>query len=105
MKQLAVISCLLCIALALVTGCTTERPEPPRACEIHHTQMQHITVKGTGVCVLPPGRYSEARTSLFPNTFPLYLPKGRVSIWLCDACRTAEWQWYATHAPTRGLSQ
>jgi len=105
MKHPAMISCLLCIALALGAGCATQGREPPRTCEVHRTEMQLVTVKGTGVCVLAPGRYSEARAALFPNTFSLYLPKGRVSIWLCDACRTAEREWYATHAPTNGLSQ
>ena len=99
MKQATAMACWLCIALALAVGCATEKPEPPRTCEVHHARMQFVTVKGTGLCVLPPGRYSEARTALFPNTFPLYLPKGRVGIWLCDACRMAERQWYATNAP------
>jgi hypothetical protein len=105
MKQLLLISCLLCMALALSTGCATERLEPLRTCEVHHTQMHNVAIRGTGLCVLPPGRYSEARAALFPNTLPLYLPKGRVSFWLCDACRSAEQQWYATHTPTSGSSQ
>ena len=105
MKQLVLVSGLLCIVLLLGTGCATQAPELPRTCEVHHTEMRYVTVKGTGLCVLPPGRYPEARDALFPNTFPLYLPKGQARFWLCDACRTAERQWLATHTPTSGLSQ
>ena len=98
-------SFLVCMLLALSTGCATESRQLPQNCEVHRTQMHYVTVKGTGLCLLPPGRYPEARAALFPNTFPTYLPKGRVSFWLCDACRAAERQWFATHTPTNGLSQ
>src|SRR5260370_31451729 len=93
------LDCLIWIFPALIVGCATGTSSPQRLCEVHHTAMELLTVHGTGVCVQPPGRYSEARPMLFPNSLPLYLRKGRVHLWICQNCREAERQWDATPGP------
>jgi hypothetical protein len=59
--------------------------------------MRTVTVRGTRVCLLAGPYYGEAHQSLFPNCYPTYMPKGWVTLYICDDCLKAQKEWFQAH--------
>jgi len=92
---------VLCLATALagLSGCCCLRDERglSNICEVHPVAMKTTTVPGWGGCVLPTTTYAEARSKLFPNTYPDQLnspwPWKRKRVYICSECVAAQQTW------------
>jgi hypothetical protein len=92
-------SILLAMAVIGLSGCCCLRDDrgPSNVCEVHHVAMESTTVPGWGGCKLPTRTYANARSNLFPNTYPHQLnspwPWKRERVYICAECVEAQKRW------------